>query len=401
MRILILGGDGYLGWATAMHFSQRGHEIALVDNFLRRRLHLERGTDSLTPIRSLHERVQAWREVTGKHMALYIGDLTNWDFTAHVFREFRPEAIVHYGQIPSAPYSMISVHTATFTHINNVIGNLHVLYAMRDYTPDAHLIKLGTMGEYGQPNIDIEEGYIEIEHKGRRDRLPFPKMPGSMYHLTKVHDSHNIHFACRVWNLRATDLNQGVVYGIDTDESVLDPRLINRFDYDESFGTALNRFCVQAVIGIPLTVYGSGGQTRGYLNIRDTLACVELTALNPAEPGEFRVFNQFTEQFSVLELAYAVQRAARELGINVEVGHYENPRVEKEEHYYNAVHTRLLDLGLQPHYLNEELVESMIKRIAQYKDRVIMDAIVPRIRWTQGEQPQKVQLVATEPAVKA
>lgn len=401
MRILILGGDGYLGWATAMHFSQRGHEIALVDNFLRRRLHLERGTDSLTPIRSLHERVQAWREVTGKHMALYIGDLTDWDFTAHVFREFRPEAVVHYGQIPSAPYSMISVHTATFTHINNVIGNLHVLYAMRDYTPDAHLIKLGTMGEYGQPNIDIEEGYIEIEHKGRRDRLPFPKMPGSMYHLTKVHDSHNIHFACRVWNLRATDLNQGVVYGIDTDESVLDPRLINRFDYDESFGTALNRFCVQAVIGIPLTVYGSGGQTRGYLNIRDTLACVELTALNPAEAGEFRVFNQFTEQFSVLELAYAVQRAARELGINVEVGHYENPRVEKEEHYYNAVHTRLLDLGLQPHYLNEELVESMIKRIAQYKDRVIMDAIVPRIRWTQGEQPQKVQLVATEPAVKA
>jgi UDP-sulfoquinovose synthase len=401
MRILILGGDGYLGWATAMHFSQRGHEVALVDNFLRRRLHLERGTDSLTPITSLHERVQVWRELTGKHMALYIGDLTDWEFTAHTFREFRPEAVVHYGQIPSAPYSMISVHTATFTHTNNVIGNLHVLYAMREYTPDAHLIKLGTMGEYGQPNIDIEEGYIEIEHKGRKDRLPFPKLPGSMYHLTKVHDSHNIHFACRIWNLRATDLNQGVVYGIDTDESVLDPRLINRFDYDESFGTALNRFCVQAVIGMPLTVYGSGGQTRGYLNIRDTLACVELTALNPAAPGEFRVFNQFTEQFSVLELAYAVQRAARELGMTVEVGHYENPRVEKEEHYYNAVHTHLLDLGLQPHYLNEELVESVIKRIAQYKDRVIMDAIVPRIRWSQGDQGQKVQLVATEPTAKA
>ncbi len=401
MRILILGGDGYLGWATAMHFSQRGHEVALVDNFLRRRLHLERGTDSLTPISSLHERVQAWRELTGKHMAIYIGDLTDWEFTAHTFREFRPEVVVHYGQIPSAPYSMISVHTATFTHTNNVIGNLHVLYAMREYTPDAHLIKLGTMGEYGQPNIDIEEGYIDIEHKGRKDRLPFPKLPGSMYHLTKVHDSHNIHFACRIWNLRATDLNQGVVYGIDTDESVLDPRLINRFDYDESFGTALNRFCVQAVIGMPLTVYGAGGQTRGYLNIRDTLACVELTALNPAEAGEFRVFNQFTEQFSVLELAYAVQRAARELGMMVEVGHYENPRVEKEEHYYNAVHTHLLDLGLQPHYLNEELVESVIRRIAQYKDRVIMDAIVPRIRWSKGDQGQKVQLVATEPTANA
>lgn len=401
MRILILGGDGYLGWATAMYFSQRGHEVAVVDNFLRRRLHLERGTDSLTPIRSLQERVAAWKEVTGKHIAMYIGDLTSWEFTAHVFREFRPESIVHYGQIPSAPYSMISVHTATFTHTNNVIGNLHVLYAMRDFTPDAQLVKLGTMGEYGQPNIDIEEGYIEIEHRGRKDRLPYPKQPGSMYHLTKVHDSHNIHFACRIFGLRATDLNQGVVYGIDTDETVLDERLINRFDYDESFGTALNRFCVQAVIGMPLTVYGKGGQTRGYLNIRDTLACVELTALNPAAKGEFRVFNQFTEQFSVMDLALAVQKAGRELGLPVEIGHYENPRLEKEEHYYNAKHTALMDLGLKPRYLNEELVETVIKRIQQFKDRVIMDAIVPRIRWTQGDQGEKVHLVGTVQEQKA
>lgn len=401
MRILILGGDGYLGWASAMYFSQRGHEVAVVDNFLRRRLHLERGTDSLTPIRSLQERVAAWKEVTGKHIAMYIGDLTSWEFTAHVFREFRPESIVHYGQIPSAPYSMISVHTATFTHTNNVIGNLHVLYAMRDFAPDAQLVKLGTMGEYGQPNIDIEEGYIEIEHNGRKDRLPYPKQPGSMYHLTKVHDSHNIHFACRIFGLRATDLNQGVVYGIDTDETVLDDRLINRFDYDESFGTALNRFCVQAVIGMPLTVYGKGGQTRGYLNIRDTLACVELTALNPAAKGEFRVFNQFTEQFSVMDLALAVQKAGRELGLPVEIGHYENPRLEKEEHYYNAKHTALMDLGLKPHYLNEELVETVIKRIQQFKDRVIMDAIVPRIRWTQGDQGEKVHLVGTAQAQQA
>ena len=392
MRILILGGDGYLGWSTAMYFSQRGHEVAVVDNFLRRQMHMERGTDSLTPIASLHERVNVWKALTGKDIVKYIGDLQNWDFVAQIFQEFKPEAVIHYGEIPSAPYSMIDVHHAVKTHQNNVIGNLHVLYAMRDYAPDAHLVKLGTMGEYGQPNIDIEEGYIDIEHNGRKDTLPFPKLPGSMYHLTKVHDSHNIHFACRVWGLRATDLNQGVVYGIDTDETILDERLLTRFDYDESFGTALNRFCVQAVIGIPLTVYGNGNQTRGYLNIRDTLQCVELTTLNPAQAGEMRVFNQFTEQFSVLELAKVVQQAANELGIEVEIAHYENPRVEKEEHYYNAKHTALLDLGLKPHYLSDELVESVINRIVQYKARIIDDAIVPRIRWKGGDQGQKVEI---------
>lgn len=396
MRILILGGDGYLGWSTAMYFSKRGHDVAVIDNFLRRRLHMERGTDSLTPIRSLQERVATWQSLTGKTIQMYIGDLTQWAFVAQVFQEFRPDTVIHYGEIPSAPYSMIDVHSAVFTHQNNVIGNLHVLYAMRDYTPDAHLVKLGTMGEYGQPNIDIEEGYIDIEHNGRTDRLPFPKLPGSMYHLTKVHDSHNIHFACRVWGLRATDLNQGVVYGIETEEGNLDDRLITRFDYDESFGTALNRFCVQAVVGIPLTVYGTGGQTRGYLNIKDTLQCVELTTLNPAARGEMRVFNQFTEQFSVLELAQIVQKAAAEVGFKCELAHYENPRVEKEEHYYNAKHTALMDLGLKPHLLSEELVETVIKRIAQFKDRIIPDAIVPRIRWSTGDGSQKVKIIERE-----
>jgi UDP-sulfoquinovose synthase len=214
-----------------------------------------------------------------------------------------------------------------------------------------------------------------------------------MYHLTKVHDSHNIHFACRIWGLRATDLNQGVVYGIDTDETKLDDRLLTRFDYDESFGTALNRFCVQAVSGIPLTIYGKGNQTRGYLNIRDTLQCVELTVQNPAQSGQMRVFNQFTEQFSVSDLAQVVAKAASELGSAVEIAHYENPRIEKEEHYYNAKHTALLDLGLNPHYLSDELVESVINRVIQFKKRIITDAIVPRIRWKDGDQPQQVSLV--------
>lgn len=381
MRILILGGDGYLGWPTAMRFSNRGHEVHVVDNGLRRRAHAEAGSDSLTPILPFTERVAAWKELTGREIGITEGDLTEWAVVERLFREFEPEAIVHYGEMPSAPYSMKDRDHAVFTQTNNVVNTLNVIYAIRDLAPDAHLVKLGTMGEYGTPNIDIEEGFIEIRHNGREDYLPFPKVPGSMYHLSKVHDSHNIHFASRVWGLRATDLNQGVVYGIQTDETVLDDRLATRFDYDDVFGTALNRFCLQAVIGHPLTVYGKGGQTRGYLNIVDTLQCVELAVLNPANQGEYRVFNQFTEQFSIWQLAELVQKAGAEVGIDVTVEPIANPRFELEEHYYNAAHTKLLDLGLRPHLLNETLIESMFSIIERYQHRVIADHILPRDRW--------------------
>ena len=385
MRILILGGDGYLGWPTAMHFSNRGHEVHVVDNYLRRRAHQEAGTDSLVPIaESLPVRAAAWKEVTGHEIGVTEGDLLEWSVVEPLFRDFQPEAVVHYGEMPSAPYSMIDREHAVFTQHNHVVNTLNVLFAMRDHTPEAHLVKLGTMGEYGTPNIDIEEGFIQIEHKGRTDRLPFPKLPGSLYHCSKVHDSTNIHFASRIWGLRATDLNQGVVYGIETDETRMDPRLATRFDYDEVFGTALNRFCLQAVIGHPLTPYGKGGQTRGYLNIVDTLRCVELAALNPPALGEFRVFNQFTEQFSVNELADLVKRSGAEVGIDVVIEHIENPRVELEEHYYNASHTALLDLGLQPHLLSETLVESMFTVIERHRDRVITRAILPRTTWRRG-----------------
>src|SRR6266516_337955 len=337
MRVLIRGGDGYLGWPTAMRFSNHGHEVHVVDNYLRRKAHEEAGTGSLTPILpGLPERVAAWKDVTGKEIGVTEGDLCDWAVTELVFEEFRPEAVIHYGEMPSAPYSMKSREHAVFTQTNNVVNTLNVIFAIEQFTPDCHLVKLGTMGEYGTPNIDIEEGYIEIQHNGRSDVLPMPKLPGSFYHLSKVHASHNIHFACRVRGLRATDLNQGVVYGIETDETRLDPRLVTRFDYDDVFGTALNRFCVQAIDGHPLTVYGKGGQTRGYLNIVDTLQCVELAVLNPAERGEMRVYNQFTEQFSVTELADLVQKAGAEYGIDVDVRAIENPRVEMEEHYYNA-----------------------------------------------------------------
>jgi len=381
MKILILGGDGYLGWPTAMHLSAAGYEISVVDNFLRRGMSIEVGAGSLTPLQSLQERIRAWSEVGGKRIDPFIGDLTDPYFVDEVFKAVRPDAIVHYGEQPSAPYSMIDRKHAVLTQRNNVEGTLNVLYAMRDITPEAHLVKLGTMGEYGTPNIDIEEGYIEIDHKGRSDVLPFPKVPGSMYHLSKVHDSHNIHFGCRIWNLRATDLNQGVVYGIRTEETDLDERLCTRFDYDEVFGTALNRFCVQAVVGYPLSVYGKGGQTRGFLNIIDTIQCVRLAIENPAEPGEFRVFNQFTEQFSVRDLAERVQRVGDDLGLNVVVDRIPDPRIEAEEHYYNATHTRLLALGLHPHLLTDDVIAGLIEIIQRYKDRILLEPIAPKTRW--------------------
>jgi UDP-sulfoquinovose synthase len=386
MRILILGGDGYLGWPTAMRFSQGGHEVHVVDNYLRRRSQEELGSDTLVPIASsLPARAAAWKEVSGKEIGVTEGDLVDWEVTATVIRDVRPDAIVHYGEMPSAPYSMRDREHAVFTQENNVVNTLNVLWAMREYVPDSHLVKLGSMGEYGTPNIDIEEGFLEVQHNGRTDTLPFPKLPNSFYHLSKVHDSHNIHFATRIWGIRATDLNQGIVYGIETDETKLDERLATRFDYDDVFGTALNRFCLQAVIGHPLTVYGRGGQTRGYLNIVDTLQCVELAVANPADLGEYRVFNQFTEQFSILELAELVQRAGKEHGLDVRIESVENPRLELEDHYFNAKHTKLLDLGLQPHLLSETLVDSMFEVIERHRDRVIPDHILPRYRWGTAE----------------
>ena len=381
VRILILGGDGYLGWPTAMHLATRGHDVALVDNFLRRAMSVELGAGSLTPIQGLQERVRTFEEVTGHRIRADIGDLTDPQFVERVFSEFQPDAIVHYGEQPSAPFSMIDRKHAVETQRNNVEGTLNVLYAMRDITPEAHLVKLGTMGEYGTPNIDIEEGFIKIDHNGRSDTLPFPKLPGSMYHLSKVHDSHNIHFGCRIWGLRATDLNQGVVYGIRTDETDLDERLCTRFDYDEVLGTALNRFCVQAVVGYPLTVYGKGGQTRGFLNIIDTMQCVRLAIENPADKGEFRVFNQFTEQFSVNDLAERVQRVGEAMGINVAVDSVTDPRIEAEEHYYNAAHTKLMDLGLEPNLLTDGVVAHLIETIQRYKDRILLEPIAPKTKW--------------------
>ena len=378
MKVLVLGGDGYLGWPTALHLSQVGHDVAVADNFARRGYDNEMGVDSLVPIESLRARIATWRELTGKTIASYVGDLCDADFTYQTVADFAPDAIVHYAEQRAAPYSMVDRKHAVYTQVNNVVGNLNVLYAIAEINPDIHLVKLGTMGEYGTPNIDIEEGWLDVEHKGRRDRVLFPKRPGSFYHLSKVHDSHNIEFACRIWGIRATDLNQGVVYGQQTPETALDDRLATRFDYDAVFGTVLNRFVIQSVIGHPLTVYGTGGQTRGMIDIRDTVRCVQLACENPADRGEFRVFNQITEWKSVKDIAETIQAASPE---DVRIEHLDNPRVELADHYYRVTHTRLIELGLQPHLLSDTLIESLFEITKRYAHRVRSEALLPTVNW--------------------
>lgn len=381
MKVLVIGGDGYCGWATALYLSNRGYEVGILDNLVRRHWDMQLCVDTLTPIAPIQQRIQRWHDLTGKSIDLFIGDITDYDFLSKALRKFEPETIVHFGEQRSAPFSMIDREHAVLTQVNNVVGTLNLLYAIREDFPDCHLVKLGTMGEYGTPNIDIEEGYITIEHNGRKDTLPYPKQPGSFYHLSKVHDSHNIHFACKIWGIRATDLNQGVVYGVLTEETGMDELLINRLDYDGVFGTALNRFCIQAAIGHPLTVYGTGGQTRAFLDIRDTVRCMEIAIANPAQAGQFRVFNQFTEMFSIGDLAMMVKKAGQAMGLDVEINNLNNPRVELEDHYFNAKNTNLLDLGLQPHYLSDSLLDSLLHFAVKYKNRVDNNHILPKVSW--------------------
>ncbi len=384
MRILILGGDGYLGWPTAMHFSNRGDEVFLVDNFIKRRWEMEDGIEPLLPISSLHRRVSTWKEQTGKSIKLEIGDLQNHRFVYSIFENYKPDAIIHYGEQPSAPYSMQSRETAVYTQVNNIVGTMNLMFAMNKFCPTSNLVKLGTLGEYGTPNIDIEEGWLEVNHNGRTDKMMYPKKPGSFYHLSKVHDSHNLEFACRIWGLTVTDLNQGVVYGINTKETKLHPDLRTSFHYDGIFGTVLNRFLVQAAVNMPLSIYGKGSQTRGFLNICDTIACVELAIDKPGKPGEFRVLNQFTEQFSIMELAEKVKSVGERNNFKVEIKFFDNPRIEQEDHYYNAKHQELVNLGLKPNFLTDKLLDKMFQDVISNVHRVNTDLFDPKIKWKQN-----------------
>jgi UDP-sulfoquinovose synthase len=381
LRILILGGDGYLGWPTAMHLTAKGHEVTVVDNYLRRRLCREENVEPLFEVPNLPERTELWKAVSGYEIPVSIGDLMDWAFVEDFFREFAPEGIVHYAEQPSAPYSMLNRSAAMLTLQNNLATTANLIFAVKQFCPDAHIVKIGTMGEYGTPNIDIEEGWLEIAHKGRKDRFLFPRQAGSLYHTTKIMDTDLLWFYVRMWNIRVTDLMQGPVYGIFTNESAADERLLPFLNYDEIFGTVLNRFAVQAVAGYPLTVYGKGGQTRGYLNIKDTLNCVRLALEKPTAPGQLRIFNQFTETFSVNALAQRVKAVGNRLGLNVKIQTVENPRKEAEEHYYNPKHTGLLDLGLNPNYLTDEIIAELLEFIIKHKQNIRIDRIHLKVQW--------------------
>ncbi len=384
MRILVLGGDGYLGWPTALFLSGQGHEVGVLDNGARRQYDHELGSGSLVPIQTLRKRIRAWQEVSGKSITEFHGDLLDADVVYEAVSGFAPDTVVHFAEQRAAPYSMIDRKHAVYTQTNNVVGTLNVMYAIGEINRDIHLVKLGTMGEYGTPNIDIEEGWLDVTHKGRTDRMLFPKRPGSFYHLSKVHDSHNLEFGCRIWNLRVTDLNQGIVYGQETAETAQDPRLATRLDYDAVFGTVLNRFAIQAVLGRPLSVYGGGTQSRAIIDIRDTVECVRLACENPADAGEFRVFNQTTETFSLAEMAKIV---ADTYPGHAEIEYVDNPRVEAENHHFEVVHTALEALGLRPHLLSDTLLTSMFDIIEANKDRVDLDALRPTIDWRRTSSP--------------
>jgi len=381
MRVLILGGDGYLGWPTAMHLSTHGHEVAVADNYLRRRLCREQNVDFLYEVPDLNERAAIWQAVSGHRIATHVGDLNEWGFVAEVFENFGPQAIVHYAEQPSAPYSMLNRDATTLTLHNNLAVTANAIFAVREFCPDAHIVKLGTMGEYGTPNIDIEEGWLEVVHKGRKHTFLYPRQASSLYHTTKIMDTDLLWFYVRTWELRVTDLMQGPVYGIFTSETENDERLLPFFNYDEIFGTVLNRFVVQAVAGHPLTVYGKGGQTRGYINIKDTLNCVRLSVENPADRGELRIFNQFTETFSVNDLAAKVQEAGGSLGLTIEIQHIKNPRLEAEAHYYKPVNTGLIQLGLEPRFLIREVLAAMMRYVLKHKKRIKPEQIYQNVKW--------------------
>lgn len=383
MRVFIAGMDGYLGWSLAQYLAARGHQVAGADLFLRRQWVEEMGSCSATPIVPMKERLAALKESRGLEPKFWEADLRDYSAVERIFKEFQPDAVVHLGECPSAPYSMVDVHHATFVQVNNVVSTFNLMFAIRDLRPEAHLLKLGTMGEYGTPNVDIPEGFFEIEYRGRRDRMPFPRQPGSFYHLSKVHGSNNIMFACKVWKLRATDVMQGVVFGTRIDEMGSDERLLTRLDFDESFGTAINRFCCQAVIGHPLTPFGRGHQKRGFLPLRDSMQCLNLALENPPQPGEYRVLNQFEEVYDLTELAEKVRRVAGQLGLKVEIHNLENPRKEMEEHYYKPDHQNLRDLGYKPTHDVEAEMKIMLTDLMKYRERIEgkKEVLIPKIRW--------------------
>jgi len=381
MRILILGGDGYLGWPTAMHFSALGHDVSVVDNYLRRNIARETSSEPLFESPNLVERAAIFKTLTGFSIDVHIVDCSIYDRLAEIVKKTDPDVVVHYAEQPSAPFSMRSRHSADLTLFNNIGTTFNLIWAVLEHAPECHIIKLGTMGEYGTPNIDIEEGWLDVSHKGRQQKFLYPRQAGSLYHTTKVLDTDLLWFYVRTYGLKVTDLMQGPVYGLSTTESDVSKELLPNFHYDDIFGTVVNRFLVQAVAGVPLTVYGGGGQTRGYLNLKDTLQCVELAASSPPDSGNLRILNQLTEIFSVNELADKISLVGNQKGLNVTVKPIDNPRKEAEEHYYNVEHSGLRELGLKPNFMTDQVISDMLDTIIEHKTAIDVKKIHPRVSW--------------------
>jgi len=371
MKVLILGMDGYIGWALALRQLSLGNEVCGIDNFSRRKFVEEVGSWSALPIQPMKEkRLQLLKEQFGNEkINFYEGNVTDAQFLDDVLKKFQPESIVHLAEQPSAPYSMINQDASVYTQYNNVMGTLNLLYSIKRHVPNAHLVKLGTMGEYGTPGIEIPEGFFEVNFRDKKANLPFPRLAGSWYHWSKVHDSNNIMFACKLWGIKSTDIMQGIVYGTRTHE-IIEEKYFTRFDFDSIWGTVINRYCSQAVIGHPLTVYGKGGQTRGFLALVDSIQCISLLLENPADSGEYRVVNQFDDLYKVNQLADIVKKIGNKKGLDVEIEHVENPRMELEEHFLKADHEKLKQLGFKPTRSLDEEIEVILDDLLAHKERI-------------------------------
>lgn len=394
MKIAVLGIDGYIGWPLAMHLLNEGHEVCGLDNYIRRQRIRSLGSNSLTTISKVLDRDLYISELPTFHDKIANISMTNYMVLSSFILFHKPDAIVHLAEQPSAPWSMKGSKEAAITQYENVTGTLNLLWAMKEHCPNAHLVKLGTMGEYGTPDCDIPEGVIpencigiygtdydgdfkDQVHSCPMSGLLFPRSPGSFYHLSKVHDTHNINFACRNWGLRSTDIMQGVVFGL-TDTS---PFKITRFDYDEYFGTAINRFCAQAISGHPLTIYGKGNQTRGFLPLKDSIQCLTLVLEHPSKEGEYRTLNQFENTYSINKLAAMVYDEATKLGLKPSMKYLENPRIEADKHYYNPGHQKLFNMGYEPTTSIKGEINILLKALLPYKDNAIKEVIMPKTNW--------------------
>ena len=374
MKIMILGADGYLGWPTVLHFMDRGHEVIAIDNYSKRELLNKFNCPSLLPS------VPLWESAMIHSFALEECNIAYGGFLYEAIKKHNPKVIIHYAEQPSAPYSMLSYDAAYDTVRNNVMGTLNLIHAINKVNPDIHLIKFGSMGEYGTPNIDIEEGWLSVKHKGRREKFLYPRIPGSLYHTTKVYDTDMLWFYAKQWGLKVSDIMQGVVYGVTTPE-IEKYEMPTNFYYDEMFGTVINRFIVQAMIGHPLTIYGEGTQQRTFLNLKDVLQCLDLVIQHPPIAGNMDIINQFTDKFSIKQLAILIREVANEFGLDPKIEYKKNLRQEKTIHYYNPISQKLAHWGLKPCLLDVEGIRAMFQALLPYKDKVNKDIIYKGIEW--------------------